>query len=228
MRGILIALFMLPVFVYGQNYSKSISIAQKWDTILSNPVYVSFHSQTFGSPVAVVYKLYRGGGPCSRAGFNFINDLNIITAKSDDYLRSGYDKGHMANSEDFANNCIYDEMTFRFYNCVPQKPELNRGPWKTLEEKIRARSQVDSLLIFCVNVYGDTSLHLGRSAKALAPTICIKGAKDMKTGAWIYLEKFTNTANPEQTHIEDPSEIGRSYGINLKLLEKLFRKNRKS
>jgi len=226
MKKALLAFLLIPSILFAQNKVKTPHIAQKWDTIIANPVYVSFHSQRFESPVAVIYKLYKGGGPCSRSGFRFINDLDIVTATADDYAKSGYDKGHMANSEDFANNCPYDEMTFRFYNCAPQRPELNRGPWRVLESKIREASQSDSLMVFCINVYGDTSIHLGNS-KAVVPTVCIKGAKNMKTGKWVFLEKFSNLKEPVQSSIPEPKSIEKDYGIKTDELEALFSKNRK-
>jgi endonuclease G len=226
MKKAILAFLLIPSILFAQNKVKTPLIAQKWDTIIANPVYVSFHSQKFESPIAVIYKLYKGGGPCSRVGFRFINDLDIITPTADDYAKSGYDKGHMANSEDFANNCPYDEMTFRFYNCAPQRPELNRGPWRVLESKIRGVSQTDSLLVFCINVYGDTTIHLGNS-KAVVPTICIKGAKNMKTREWVFLEKFTNSKEPVQTSLSDIKSIEKEYGIKINELESLYTKNRK-
>jgi endonuclease G len=226
MKNVLVFLFLLPGIIYGQKKQKDYQVPQKWDTVISNEAYVSFHSQKFESPVAVLYKLYKGGGPCSRAGFRFINDLNVVTATADDYAKSGYDKGHMANAEDFASVCKYDELTFRFYNCAPQRPELNRGPWRMLESKIRELSQEDSILVFCINVYGDTSMHLGNS-KALAPTICIKGAKSMKDNKWYVLDAFTNSKEPTQTPVSDPKLIEKEYGIKIQELEHLFRLKRK-
>ena len=199
---------------------------KNWDTVISNKAYVSFYSQKLKNPVAVLYKLYKGGGPCSRSGFRFVNDLNIKTAKDDDYLRSGYDKGHMANAEDFANNCELDEMTFRFYNCVPQKPELNRGPWRSLESKIRDNSQSDSLLVFCINIYRDTLINIGKS-KVVVPTFCIKGAKRMRTSEWVILEEFTNTSVPSIRTIKETSEIFAKYGVKVEDLERLFYERRK-
>lgn len=199
---------------------------QKWDTVISNKAYVSFYSQKLKNPVAVLYKLYKGGGPCSRKGFRFINDMNILTAKDEDYSKSGYDKGHMANAEDFANDCVLDEMTFRFYNCVPQKPELNRGPWRSLESKIRDYSQSDSLLVFCINVYSDTLIVMGKS-KVVVPTVCIKAAKRMKSSEWIILEEFTNLSSPSIRTLKGREEILTKYGIKIEDFEAIFYEKRK-
>jgi endonuclease G len=56
----------------------------------------------------------------------------------DDYTRSGYDRGHMAPNYAIATRYGRDAQleTFSMANIIPQSPELNRGPWKSLEERI--------------------------------------------------------------------------------------------
>jgi DNA/RNA endonuclease G (NUC1) len=222
MRKLITLLLLAPLTLFAQTENK----IPNWDTIISTKAYVSFHSQKAESPVAVVYKLYKGGGPCDRAGFTFKNDLKIVTATTADYTRSGYDKGHMANSEDFASNCELDELTFRYYNCAPQTPELNRGPWRILESKIRDLSAKDSILVFCINIYGDPKHCMGTS-KAVIPTYCIKVAKSMTTGKYLYISKFSNTNNPQVVEITDPNILKKEDGIDLAVLEATFRKRRK-
>ena len=90
-----------------------------------------------------------GGGDCDRSRFRFKNDTDIEMAEQEDYSKSDFDMGHLANAEDFAFDCKKDEMTFRFYNCLPQYPNLNRGAWKRWENTIRKDSRLDSLRIIC-------------------------------------------------------------------------------
>ena len=65
----------------------------------------------------------------------------------------------MANAEDFAFNCVLEEITFRFYNAVPQTPENNRGIWKHYETETRKLSQSDSVLVICYNHFGTEKLN---------------------------------------------------------------------
>lgn len=126
------------------------SNAQKNVVVIKKENYTSYFDTVLKQPLVVVYDLYIGGGPCSRAGFNFKNDLpNINTATNADYSRSGYDRGHLANAEDFAYDCKLDELTFRYYNCLPQSKILNRGLWKQKEEEAREMSRRDSVKIVC-------------------------------------------------------------------------------
>ena len=62
-------------------------------------------------------------------------DLNRVTPK--DYLHSGYDMGHLIPSEDRSRTTKQNEGTFLRTNMTPQRPDLNRGPWRYLEDYTR-------------------------------------------------------------------------------------------
>lgn len=116
---------------------------------ITNKAYTSYFDTIYKQPIAVVYKLYNGGGPCSRAKFRFKNDTKYPTATDADYAKSGYDKGHLANAEDFAYDCELDEATFRYYNALPQTSTLNRGIWKQIEGDVRDLSKKDTITVVC-------------------------------------------------------------------------------
>ena len=69
----------------------------------------------------------------------FINDPKVTTksADSDNYKKSGYDRGHLCAAADMRfSKKAYDE-TFFTSNVSPQKHDFNDGIWKQLEEKSR-------------------------------------------------------------------------------------------
>ena len=132
-----------------------ISFSQGIDTVINTGFYKSYFDIDIKEPVYLAYKVYKGGGNCSRAGFKFKNDTKIPMATDKDYAGSGFDMGHLANAADFAFDCVKDEKTFRFYNCLPQYPNLNRGIWKKWETQIRQESQTDSLLVICGGVFSN-------------------------------------------------------------------------
>lgn len=139
--------FLTFLFVF---FSTSVCYSQKNSIKIVKENYTSYFDTVLKQPLVVVYKLYKGGGSCSRAGFSFKNDLqNIKTATQSDYAKSGYDRGHLANAEDFAYDCKLDELTFRYYNCLPQSKNLNRGIWKQKEEETRHLSQKDTITVIC-------------------------------------------------------------------------------
>jgi endonuclease G, mitochondrial len=54
-----------------------------------------------------------------------------------DYTGSGFDRGHMTNSEDRSSNPIDNSATFLMTNIIPQSPDNNRGVWVQLENYCR-------------------------------------------------------------------------------------------
>lgn len=79
-------------------------------------------------------------GPVDRTN-RFREDSNLPRGfkrvDNDDYRESGYDRGHLCNSEDRTSSEFLNEETFLMSNMIPQTPELNRGPFKFLEAYCR-------------------------------------------------------------------------------------------
>lgn len=174
------------------------AIAQtKCDTIIDRGIYKSYFSYQLQEPMYVSYILYHGGGNCNRSKFRFKNDTNLPMA-DDEYTSSGYDRGHLANAEDFAGDCPKDELTFRYYNCLPQTPNMNRGTWKSWETKIRQESQSDSLLVICGGIWED-----GKHVNGMAiPNLCWKVVYSLKSKKVLHVLMFTNlTANSTCTEM---------------------------
>jgi DNA/RNA endonuclease G (NUC1) len=157
MRPLLFLTFLLlPLIGVGQQ------------VVIRTKAYTSYFDTVYKQPIAVVYKLYNGGGPCSRAKFRFKNDTKYSTATDADYAKSGYDRGHLANAEDFAYDCELDESTFRYYNALPQTSTLNRGIWKQIEGDVREMSKKDTITVVC---YAKNFKQKGR---LYVPEVCYK------------------------------------------------------
>lgn len=176
------------------------SYSQSIDTIIKNDILTSYFSYTYHNPLFVKYILYKGGGDCNRSQFSFKSDKVKNSAKAKDYNFSGYDEGHLVSAEDFAYDCNKMGQTFKYYNCVPQTPKLNRGVWKTYESRIRTLSQTDSLLIWCGGVYLDRKL---QSSNVYVPTYCWKIVKSLKTNKIIYVLLFNNEM--ETSYVKQPT-----------------------
>lgn len=59
------------------------------------------------------------------------------SATNEDYTRTGYDRGHLAPAGDMKWSAKAMRESFYLSNICPQKPGLNRGIWKELEEQCR-------------------------------------------------------------------------------------------
>lgn len=153
-----------------------LAFSQTIDTIITTPIYKSYFSYQTHTPLFVSYLLYKGGGDCSRKKMRFTTNGLKQSAKAKDYKNSGYDIGHLANAEDFANNCEKEKLTFYFYNALPQKPKLNRGCWSKIEAQVREESQTDSLLIICGGFQFNSKI-----GKTSVPASCFKIVKNIST-----------------------------------------------
>jgi endonuclease G len=63
-----------------------------------------------------------------------------------DYVRSGYDRGHLSPSGDQPTAATQAD-SFSLANMAPQNPGLNRGPWEQLESAVRDRAQRSPLYV---------------------------------------------------------------------------------
>jgi endonuclease G, mitochondrial len=159
--------------------------------IVKTSIYKANFSNILHEPRYVSYTLYKGGGECDRAKFHFKNDQdNLECATDEEYKGTPYDKGHLANAEDFAFDCTKDELTFRYYNCLPQTANLNRGLWKTNETQIRKWSQTQKLYIICGGYF--KSKKIGNSA---VPAYCWKIVQSVKTKEVLFCGWFSNTSH---------------------------------
>lgn len=182
------------------------------DTTIKLETYTTIYSLNLKAPLLIYYKLYKGGGDCDRSKYHFLTG-GVKTATDKDYDYH-YDKGHLANSEDFSYNCKYDEMTFRYWNCYPQTPELNRGIWKSMETEVRKLSQTDSLLILIGGFYNNKVIGQGVNV----PDQCWKVVYSLSKKTIIYCAIFTNTNKPERTDIKIDvlnSQLINKYKIDL-------------
>ncbi len=117
--------------------------------------YTMMYDTLYRQAAWVAYLLTRRdveGGGVSR-GDEFVPDplvtaRGLPTARASAYSGSGYDKGHLCPSADRRTSRRENDRTFVMSNISPQTPELNRGPWRLLEEQVRRWAvECDSLYV---------------------------------------------------------------------------------
>lgn len=182
-----------------------VASAQQIDTVIRKHVYTSYYSYAVKSPLYVVYYLYKGGGSCSRQKLSFVKEYRSATNK--DYLKSGYDRGHLVNAEDFAFDCEKERCTFSYYNCIPQHRTLNRGSWKSWETTIRKESQKDMLKIYTGAIYGKQTIGSGVGV----PDYCWKIVYNTRTKLIMHALLFKNDATESVQRIT-PSQLKQLLG----------------
>jgi len=180
--------------------------SQKVDTVIDKKIYTSYYSFDLKVPLYITYYLYKGGGNSTRINFK----EEYKSAKNSDYVRSGYHRGHLVSAEDFAYNQELENITFSYYNCLPQYPKLNMGPWKSWETKIRQESQIWPLKIYVGGIYGSKKLKNG----VAVPDYCWKVIFNQKTGLILHILMFKNdeTCETKRTSL---NEINRLTGYKI-------------
>ena len=135
-------------------------------TYIKNDAYEVMYSQAFQQPITVAYK-YPDFKVYTVVGLEKINGItnkvsypdpveiktsinwkvpeNIVTSDKDDYS-SPYDKGHLAPAASFTKD-EQQKFIYSYLNCAIMHKALNRGVWKTLENRERELSDTNKVRV---------------------------------------------------------------------------------
>ncbi|MBN2807055.1 MAG: DNA/RNA non-specific endonuclease [Prolixibacteraceae bacterium] len=90
--------------------------------------------------------------------------VSTLSATPDDYVSTGYDRGHLCPAASMVINQEAMDETFFMSNMSPQHPSLNRGRWKSLETKEREwAARLDTLYIATGAIYTDSLGVIGQN-----------------------------------------------------------------
>lgn len=118
--------------------------AQQADTVVTNSVFTSYYSFVTHNPIIVTYTFNYIDGNCDRSKFDFKSSKEFCDSS---YYKSGFDRGHLCNVEDFSTDCEKAKLTFSYYNCAPQTSYCNRSSWKKLENQTRLLATGKDVLV---------------------------------------------------------------------------------
>lgn len=145
---------------------------------------------------------------------SFHADANLPNgerAELSDYVRSGFDRGHMAPNGDMPTRSAQYE-SFTLANMVPQNPNNNRYIWEGIESSVRRLAKSDGD-IYVLSGPAFLGADLQQVGKLLVPTHLFKVVYRPRTGqAAAYFLK--NEATTEYTVIS-VAQLERAVGINL-------------
>ena len=146
----------LPVYSENTDYYYSNSFDFSWpayksgEAIIEHEHFTLRYNEKTEQADWVAYKLT--AKKLNNARFkrkdNFRADLMVSTesAHPNDYVGSGYDRGHLAPAADFTWSQEALSETFFMSNMSPQTPGFNRGIWKRLEEQTRVWAKANQEL----------------------------------------------------------------------------------
>jgi endonuclease G len=113
------------------------------DEVMVRPEYALSYNRARNAANWVSWELnasYLGSVLRHRGGFLSDDALPAgwYRVRHEDYTGSLYDRGHVLSSEDRTRTPVANLATFRLTNVLPQRHELNVGPWLRLEEYCHA------------------------------------------------------------------------------------------
>jgi endonuclease G len=115
---------------------------------------------------------------------NFHADPNLLPnerAELSDYVRSGFDRGHMAPAGDMTTPQGMDE-SFSLANMVPQNSDNNRNLWESIERAVRDYSERHEIYVVTGPLFQGENLQ-ALKGRVLVPTHIVKAIYDPKLNA---------------------------------------------
>lgn len=176
--------------------------------LLIKPQYALSYSRSRGGPSWVSYRLDASSfGDTPRHRGKFLVDDTLPQGwdriTHDDYTNTGYDRGHMVRSEERTRSVEDNKATFLLTNILPQRHELNAGPWLRLEERCEELAQKEGrgLHIVAGGLYGDRPETIGKGVAvpdAFYKIVVVQdrgqGARDVGPGTRVIAVIMPNTA----------------------------------
>ena len=111
------------------------------EQILKRVAYTASYNSDLRIPNWVAWRLTgeHTRGKNKRAGVKFHEDTDVPMPRAVDfdYVRSGYDRGHLCPSADNRWDATAQEQSFLLTNVCPQDHNLNVGDWHELENLCR-------------------------------------------------------------------------------------------
>lgn len=155
-------------------------------SVVCHTAYVLKHDNVAKIPAWVSYTLSpEQTEGCFKRSDAFAADPKLRfggRAEKSDYRRSGYDKGHIANSADMTWDQEVDRESFYLSNMTPQTHAFNAGIWKELEMNVRswAFTRKHTLLIYAGPIYNASDKTIGDN-KVVVPHAFYKIVVDTVT-----------------------------------------------
>jgi endonuclease G len=147
-KGIKILFFLTPL-LYTSLFSQSFTPTHKGEIIKHNYFtlsYIEKHEQAEWVHYLLTKEMIEG--PAKRKD-NFKADPLVSTgsASPKDYVKSGYDRGHLAPAADMKIDDVSMSESFYMTNMSPQTPSFNRGGWKKIEALVRTWAKDEDVYV---------------------------------------------------------------------------------
>jgi len=146
--------------------------------------------------------------------------LEAKPTNQDDYRgQKEYDRGHLAPLASFKGSRFASQVNY-YSNIVPQRPDLNRGPWEALEEKTRDLvRKYDSAWVMCGPLYEAPMPPLPnadephRVPSGFWKIVAVQEGATLHVAAFV-MEQTTARKSPAIDHLTTVDEVERRSGLD--------------
>lgn len=190
-------------------------------TLICRQGYALEHDNRAKVPMWVAYTLtpLRAVGCATRDG-TFEPDPSLSPshrAEVSDYSRSGFDTGHLAPSGDMRWSEQVQRESSVLSNAAPQRPSFNRGPWRVLEDQVRAWAATrDALLVYTGPIYERTSPRTIGRGRVVVPRAFYKVLVDQQAREVVaFIYPATVTQGSPRSFVVPLAEVERQAGFRL-------------
>jgi endonuclease G len=152
-------------------------LADRRLTFLENDAYLVGYDEQRGNPAWCAYRVFEAKKEAPDRPESFETDRRTRARVATElYVRSGFDRGHMAPNHAIAvcYGAAAQAQTFLMSNVVPQRHGLNAGVWKSLEQRVLKRytRQFGDVWVVCGPVYySDNPKRLAAKKRGVVPAI---------------------------------------------------------
>ena len=159
-------------------------------------------------------------GASKRGGIKFQEDTEVPSPRAthQDYVQSGFDRGHMCPAGDNKWSDEAMEQSFLMTNICPQHPNLNRGDWNEMENACRkwAEEYGDLIIVAGPILYKGNHKKIGKN-KVIVPEAFFKVVFTMGNGtpkAVGFIYKNNKGDRPKDAYVNSVDEVERITGMD--------------
>lgn len=157
------------------------------EQIITHLGYVTSWNPNWLTPNWVAYDLTKteveGEEPRPKRTFEPDPMVKGTTAEHNDYTHSGYSRGHMAPAADMKWSEQAMNESFYTSNICPQTDALNNGRWKSVEDRVRALAEENTVYICCGPITSKSPERIG-AHKVAVPERFFKVICMQRNGKW--------------------------------------------
>ena len=219
---IFIGISLLLLFAFFPSKTQS-NTPQSDSKIIQRADFEFSYCEEFELPYFVKYTINKedvfGVGNRDKSRWKSDPLVDTKTGANSDYVRSGYDRGHLKPAAVSKTTQDHMNQSHLFSNCSPQLPAFNRGGWRSIEGTVRhivGDGAQDSVIVYTGPILTGITDYIGSTNKIGIPKYHFKAVLfGDSSKAYAYLCPNEKLIKPYSRYIVSIDSIESLIGIDL-------------